>query len=636
MDLAAGKNKAKFAKESRVAHFCWVPLSFLAVDLFAFTFLIGFQDGFQLQKLWPLAFGLLWTALFSCIVRLLPHKAGRIAYGMLFYLSVIYAGAQTGYYFLFDEMMWLSDFRYASEGADYASVVFSFPIGWWIALLTLIIGAVLLIWKFPRWKTVPLSSGILALTAAGCLTGAILMPRLVFLRDSEIRFAASDYGRSQSAEAAYKNMFNAHRLYEICGLNQTAFKDIYKNVIYPLTPGHAAEQARGRDLIDSYFQKKGDHQPNSMTGIFEGKNVVLILMESMDDWLIGEHTPTISRLMEEGINFTNFYTPVYGGIRTFNTEFCTNTGNYLSSQGGYAFDYVTNDFDFSFANLMRDQGYSAKTFHYNDPAFYSRGVFSPAMGYDEYVYYGDYVEGDDLYDDKILFTNQDINNVFFREADNRLNFIITRSAHLSYKYNEVLSYWGLKQYPEYRGLTNYEEEDCAYLKARLVDDMYAQLLQELRRRGELENTVIIGITDHYTYGIKDEKLLYTRSGVDHPMLLEKTPCFIWSADLEPMEITKTVNTADMLPTMLNLFGVESPVNYLGSDIFDSGYKGYVPFSDGSWICDDIAYYAQTDQVLYLGEKREVPQKELDAMAKLVGDFAEINNLILETDYYAGK
>ena len=79
-----------------------------------------------------------------------------------------------------------------------------------------------------------------------------------------------------------------------------------------------------------------------MTGLLKGKNVVLVLMESMDDWMIGDHTPTITKLMSEGVNFTNFYTPVYGGIRTFNTEFCINTGSFLSSQGGYAFDYVTN------------------------------------------------------------------------------------------------------------------------------------------------------------------------------------------------------------------------------------------------------------------------------------------------------
>ena len=71
--------------------------------------------------------------------------------------------------------------------------------------------------------------------------------------------------------------------------------------------------------------------------------------------------------------------------------------------------------------------------------------------------------------------------MFFREGQT-FNTIITRSAHLSYKYNEVLSHWGLKKYPEYRGMYGSEEEDCARVKAKLVDDMFARLLEELEAR----------------------------------------------------------------------------------------------------------------------------------------------------------
>ena len=281
--------------------------------------------------------------------------------------------------------------------------------------------------------------------------------------------------------------------------------------------------------------------------------------------------------MAEGINFTDFYTPGYGGVRTFNTEFCANTGSFLSSQGGYAFDYVTNDFSQSLANQLKNVGYSPKVYHYNTPNFYSRGVFSPAMGYEEYVCYEDYVteaNKKDLYDDKFLFDNDTINADFFRDGQT-LNFIITRSAHLSYKYNEVLSHWGLKKYPMYRGLTGHEEEDCMYLKARLVDDMFARLLQELEEKGQLDNTVIVAYTDHYTYGFKDMDVLYERSGVDDLLLLEKTPFFIWSADGPNLEVTKTCNTSDILPTVLNLMGVESPYRYIGQDAFDPKYEGYV-------------------------------------------------------------
>ena len=635
-----GKFDKRTQKTGRHLPYIMVFLSFLLVEVFALFFL-SLTDEFSWAQLWPLAFGGLWAVMLSGLLRLLPRKAARIGFGIAYFGTLVYAGFQTGYYILFSQMMWLSDFRYASEGADYANVLLSYPVGWWLGLAGLIALGVLLVWKFPVWNgkwTRKLLPGVLGAATA---VGAFFLPEAVFLSDSGIQFAGSDYGRSQSAEAAYDNMFNTHRLYQVCGLYQTLAKDIYANAIYPLTPAHAIAQAKATGEIDDYFADRTDSPDNSMTGLLEGKHVVMVLMESMDDWMIGQHTPTIEKLMAEGIHFTNFYTPVYGGIRTFNTEFCINTGSFLSSAGGYAFDYVTNSYGQSLASQLREEGYSAKTFHYNDPTFYSRGEFSPAMGYEEYVCYEDYITETDekviknlLYDDLLLFDNDALNAEFFREGQPTLNFIITRSAHLSYQYNEVLSHWGLKKYPGFRGLTGNEETDCAYLKARLVDDLFARLLTELEQQGQLHNTVIIGVTDHYTYGYKDEDSLYALSGVTEELLLEKTPCFIWSADMEAREVDKVLNTSDLLPTVLNLMGVDSGFDYIGRDAFDESYDGFVPFSDGSWIYGDVAYDAGSEQVISISGDQQMVSAGLQAeMADRVQEFIRVNNLILETNYY---
>ena len=637
MRSTSGKYEAKDTVQTNEWFFLLIPLSYFLIEVFGYSFLAPAQSE---VRLWPLAFGAVWALLLWGIVMILPGTAGRIAYGISYLLSLVYAGFQTGYYILFSEMMWISDFRYASEGSDYIDVLFGYPMGWYLWIFGLIGLGIVTVLKFPVRPLRVARAIVAGMVTISAATGAVLLPQAVFIHDREIRYAGSDYGRSQSAEAAYDNMFNTYRLYQVCGLYQTAVKDIYANTIYPLTPGYTATQAAARKQIDGYFQQKNGGY-NAMTGLLEGKNVVLVLMESMDDWMIGQHTPTLERLMSEGINFTRFYTPVYGGIRTFNTEFCINTGSFLSSQGGYAFDYVTNSYDQSLAGVLKEQGYSAKTFHYNDPSFYSRGVFSLAMGYDEYVYYADYLKGMDedaqkqaLYDDLLLFSNPELRKVFFREGQPTLNFIITRSAHLSYKYNEVLSHWGLKKYPEYRGMTGNEETDCALLKARLVDDLFQWLLMALEDEGQLENTVIIGVTDHFTYGYKDMESLMALSSVEEELLLEKTPCFIWSADIEAMEVDKTLNTSDLLPTVLNLLGVDSPYTYIGHDAFDESYDGFVPFSNGSWIYGDVAYDAGSKEIIYLTEDAaHATDALITEMSERVSEFIRINNLILETDYY---
>ena len=615
----------------------WVlPVCFFLIELYAFGFL-SVEAGAVLSH-WPLAFGGIWAVMMSAIVWIFPRKGGRIFFGISYFLFLIYTAVQTGYYILFKQMMWITDFRYVSEGSTFFSVLLEYPLSWWASLLGLAALGVLVLWRFPQRKGDWLVGTIAALVAVAGALGAAVLPQAVFaasVKDQYI-YAGSDYGRSSSVKVAYENMFNTHRLYQICGIYQTGVKDVYANYIYPLMPAYARAQAEATRQVDAYFADRSAHDSNEMTGVFQGKNVVLVLMESMDDWALGEHTPTINRLMAEGINFTNFYTPMYGGVRTFNTEFCINTGSFLSTRGGYAFDYITNHFDQSMASVLTDRGYSAKTYHYNTPQFYSRGEFIPAMGYEEYVCYEDYTQDqNELMDDCFLFDNSQVAEDFFREGQT-FNYIITRSAHLNYYYYEVLSAWGLRKYPQFRGMTGHQEKDCMYLKAKLVDDMFARLLEELEERGQLENTVIVGVTDHYTYGINDMEMLLQESGVDDTLLLEKTPCFIWSADGEAMEVDKTLNTSDLLPTVMNLLGVEPEYSYLGQDAFDDSYVGYALFPNGSWISDGVGYSASSGRVFLFEEGKEMTPELMAEMSAIVNDFVYANNQILITDYYKGK
>ena len=167
-----------------------------------------------------------------------------------------------------------------------------------------------------------------------------------------------------------------------------------------------------------------------------------------------------------------------------------------------------------------------------------------------------------------------------------------------------------------------------------MDDFFARLLQELEEKGRLQDTVIIGVTDHYTYGYKDMDSLLKLSGVEDTLLLEKTPCFLWSQDLQRRNVDKVLNTSDLLPTLLNLLGVESPYDYIGHDAFDPEYAGFVPFSNGSWISGDVAYDTAAKKYLSISGRQQTVSAELQqTMADRVQDFIRINNLILEADYY---
>ncbi len=591
------------------------------------------------------AFGLLWSGLLTAIVWSLPRLVGRIVYAVSYYGILLWTLAQTGYYQLFGELLWITDALFAGEGAGYLDTVLTgFSPVWWIGGVVLLALGVVVIRLMPRrsGKKRLLPCGIAAAILAAAL---FLAPELLFLRDNQVWGTHSEYGQSSSYRATYNTMYSARNVYRICGIYQLTCRDVWKHHLYPMTPNYRQELEEGVETLRDYFDRR-EEPDTEMTGIFAGKNVILVLMESMDDWMITpEDTPTLYKMMGESINFTQFYTPGYGGARTINSEFCINSGIYLPTNGQYVFNYVTNDYSQSIASQLTAQGYSAETFHYNNAEFYSRGVFEPALGYNSYVTYESYTQDtEDLYNDSYLFENPELADYFFRDGEQEqeepfFNFLITRSAHLSYIYREVLSAYALRVYPEYRGKFGHEEIDCARVKAKLVDDMFAELLNQLEQRGLLEDTVIIGVTDHYTYGFNDVDTLMELSGTDYALALERTPCFIWSADGPAMEVDKTLNTADLLPTVLNLMGIETDGHYLGQDAFDRNYVGYAMFPDGSWISDGVfCQYDDAGQPVIQENWNETKptEKYLKEMRQRNQEFVEISNLLLTTDYYRNR
>ena len=104
--------------------------------------------------------------------------------------------------------------------------------------------------------------------------------------------------------------------------------------------------------------------------------------------------------------------------------------------------------------------------------------------------------------------------------------------------------------------------------------------------------------------------------------------------MESMEVDKILNTSDLLPTVLNLLNVDSPYEYIGSDAFDERYDGFVPFSNGSWIHEDIAYDAAGKKYVSIsGIQHNVTAETQRTMTERVQEFIRINNLILEADYF---
>lgn len=584
-----------------------------------------------------LLFSSIWAVVFSGVLFLLPQPAARIVFCMLYFPFAVYAIIQAGYYRIFGKFMWLTDLLYLRDGAEFAGSVFDYlSVGFVAACVLLLAWGVAACILRPKTQTHrPRVITVACILASLLSCTPYLLNNISFSEDKINLGLGTDYYAGKSQRRAYELMYDAEKVYAMCGLYQTAGRDIVQHIILPQLPGNKSEETQKLARIEAYFAQRGAHQDNDMTGLLAGKNVILVLMESADDWTINEQTtPTICKLMQEGIHFTNMYTPLYGSVRTFNTEFTMNTSVFSPTDGSLTFTYCGNDYSESLPNVFRRAGYSANAFHYNSPTFYSRDIMDPAMGYESYICYADYAKNSNqfsrqLCEDSFVLTNPGLENLLLGNAP-FFNMIISRNAHMPYSDRDSVSRYAIEKYPQYKDIDTCDEVGYYYAKMNLLDDFFAELLDKLEARDILDDTVIIGVTDHYSYSMKDQDRVLALSDVPVALMVEKTPFFIWSADMQPVTVKKTINTADIVPTLLNLFGMDFSYQYIGQDAFDPDYSGYAIFSDGSWINGNIVY--QDGAVIH--KFYDGANIDLAKMNETAQQFIEISNLILETDYYA--
>ena len=140
--------------------------------------------------------------------------------------------------------------------------------------------------------------------------------------------------------------------------------------------------------------------------------------------------------------------------------------------------------------------------------------------------------------------------------------------------------------------------------------------------------MIVGYADHYCYGISNKDLVRQLSAEKGSNILEKTPLFIWYKGCTPQQVTKTCQTIDFLPTIANMYGIDLNGKVLGNDVFNSNYDGLAIFPNGTWISSET--YIRNGEIINHGN---MTNEEIIQTNEYIKEFYEINEAILESDYY---
>lgn len=386
---------------------------------------------------------------------------------------------------------------------------------------------------------------------------------------------------------------------------------------------------------DEYLANAAPTRKNNYTGLLKDYNLITICAESFCPWFISEElTPTLYKLSHTGILFENYY-------GTFQSV--TTNGEYTMCMGLYPdmsrtktdsrFNVAgTNYLPFCLGNALKGMGYQAWGYHDYIGDFYNRNITHANMGYT-------FKAADSGLAMKIDWPSSDL-EMMEASIDDYINsgepfhaYYMTFSGHYQYNWDNAMS---AKNRDAVKDLP-YSEPVKAYIACNLeLEYALEYLMQRLEEAGVADKTCIVLTNDHYPYGLTEDE--YNElAGQTLDTTFEKYRnsfiCYVPGLS-ENIVVDEYCSTADILPTLLNLFGVDYDSRLLaGTDVLSSGLHVAV-LSDKSFLTKTFRYDAGTETVIPADESITVSNGLVKTYRLYVDSRFQLSGNILNSDYYA--
>ena len=385
--------------------------------------------------------------------------------------------------------------------------------------------------------------------------------------------------------------------------------------------------------LNNYFMSRPITDKNDYTGMFKDKNLIVVMMESVDNILLNEeYYPNFAKLYKNGWYWENAYSP-RNACSTGNNEMTGMISLYSIYRTCTANVYKNNKYEESIFGLFNKAGYVTSSYHDYTEKYYYRSTIHKNMG--SYNYYG----VDDLQipwnaeykewpSDVLLM---DKSSEIFTQDSPFMAWITTVSPHQPYYSDSELS----KVYYDYFKDTGYPSNVKRYMsKLKVMDDSIGELLDILEQKGILDDTVIVLYADHYPYGLSNSEISKVLGNeINANNEVDRTPFVIYNSNMEPKTFSEYTSYANIVPTVANLFGLDyDPRLYIGSDLLSEDYENKVVFADGSWQTPIGFYNVSNGNMKYFGDETYT-NEEIVNINTNVDNMIKYSNLAIKTNYF---
>lgn len=387
--------------------------------------------------------------------------------------------------------------------------------------------------------------------------------------------------------------------------------------------------------LNNYFSKVPGTKQNAYTGMLRDYNLIFICAESFSPAAVDPvYTPTLYKLTHEGFVFENYY-------NTFPNT--TTDGEYTLTQGLYPdstkdkysssmMASAKNQLPFALGNFFaRELGVKSWGYHNNVGSYYRRDLSHPNMGYEmkfnrDGMTFSGYWPTSDL-----EMMEQSVDDYIGQSQFHA--YYMTFSGH--YQYNPNDNGVARKHYNSLENGPWNQMTQKGYIACHMELDLALEyLLNRLEEAGVLDRTAIVMASDHTPYGLAKD-LYFEMIGAEEDFFgWYKSNLVFWVGGMEePVVVEEYCSTADVLPTILNLWGFPYDSRmYPGTDVFSDGVHAAV-LVDHSFMTDKVWFNSNTGEIRYQVPEEEVPENYIENMNQLIASRFDFSAEILRNNYY---
>jgi len=312
--------------------------------------------------------------------------------------------------------------------------------------------------------------------------------------------------------------------------------------------------------VESWFEANAERLPdNAYKGKFAGKNLVVIQVESLEAFVLGERangqeiTPNLNRMLGSSLYFPNFYEQVNNGTSS-DSDLLTTTSVYPIRAGSNFYRYPTNEYN-SLPKLLEGIGYHTISSHPEPAGNWNWLEAHRSIGYQESWDLPQFVA-----DDRVGLGLSD--ESYLRQLGDKIKdkkqpfmlHLVTLSSHGPFDMPDDKK--------ELRLDPDFDKTIMgAYFQAiHYTDKQIGRFMDALERSGLLDNTVVVVYGDHT--GVHK----YYQDQIDAIPALEneawrpktlKVPFIVFSKGMQGERIETTGGQIDTLPTLAYLMGVDA-------------------------------------------------------------------------------